>query len=60
VTQGDKATVRLYPGIPTKFEYELAARPDDAPDGTSRFGVIRAVERLSKHAIVEIEICEEE
>ena len=59
VTQGESSTVRLYPGIPTKFEYELAARPDDPPDDTFRFGVIRAVERLSQHAIVEIEISEE-
>lgn len=59
VTQGDRTSVRLYPGIPTKFEYELSARPEDAPDGTSRLGVIRAIERRSKQAIAEIEICED-
>lgn len=59
VKQGERSTATLYPGVPTELSYKLKHRPPEAPEGTSRVGYIRAVERISQKPILEIEINEE-
>ncbi|MBN2561109.1 MAG: S8 family serine peptidase [Phycisphaerae bacterium] len=58
VERGGSSELALYPGIPAELSFTLGRTPPEAPEETSTIGYIRAIERVSKKPVVEIEICE--
>ncbi len=57
--RGDSASTTLYPGIPTDVTFSVGRRSPSNPKDFKRIGSVRAVEKRSGRAIVDVPIQEE-